>query len=59
MATMALENINPYSKLGLHRKPTYEEIANLISENEKLTGNLQIEMLHFSKQAPRVVILMD
>ena len=28
------------SKYGLRRKPTYEEITNLISENEKLTGTL-------------------
>lgn len=40
MATMALENINPYSKYGLTRRPTCEEIVNLIGENETLTGTL-------------------
>lgn len=40
MATATLENINPYSKYGLKRRPTYDEIANLISENETLTGTL-------------------
>ena len=40
MATMVLENTNPYSKYGLKRRPTYEEIANLIYENETLTGTL-------------------
>ena len=41
MATTAsLELINPYAKFGLKRRPTYEEIANLIGENEQLTGKL-------------------
>ena len=38
--TAVLENVNPYSKSGLKRRPTYDEIANLISENETLTGTL-------------------
>ena len=38
--TAVLENVNPYSKYGLKRRPTYDEIANLISENEALTGTL-------------------
>ena len=38
--TAVLENVNPYSKYGLKRRPTYDEIANLISENETLTGTL-------------------
>ena len=38
--TAVLENVNPYSKYGLKRRPTYNEIANLISENEALTGTL-------------------
>ena len=33
--TAVLENVNPYSKYGLTRKPTYEEIIGLIGENEK------------------------
>ena len=40
MATAVLENINKYSHLGLRRRPTYEEIINLIGENETLTGQL-------------------
>ena len=38
--TAVLENVNPYSKYGLKRRPTYEEIIGLIGENEKLTGQL-------------------
>ena len=38
--TAMLENVNAYSKLGLRRRPTYDEIANLIDENEQLTGEL-------------------
>ena len=42
MATTAsLELINPYAKFGLKRRPTYEEIANLIGENEQLAGKLR------------------
>ena len=37
---MALEMINPYSKYELKRRPTYDEIAGLIGENETLTGSL-------------------
>ena len=40
MTTASLENINAYSKYGLKRRPTYDEIANLISENETLAGTL-------------------
>ena len=40
MATAVIENVNKMSKYGLRRRPTYEEITNLISENEKLTGTL-------------------
>ena len=40
MATAILENHNKYSYLGLRRRPTYDEIANLIHENETLTGTL-------------------
>ena len=38
MVTQALELVNPYSKLGLKRRPTYDEIINLIDENETITG---------------------
>ena len=37
---MTLELINPYSKYGLKRRPTYDEIIGLIGENETLTGAL-------------------
>ena len=40
MATATLELINPYSKYGLKRRPTYDEIIGLIGENETLTGTL-------------------
>ena len=37
MATTAtLENVNKFSKIGLRRRPTYEEIIGLLDENEKL-----------------------
>ena len=37
MATTAtLENVNKFSKIGLRRRPTYQEIIGLIDENEKL-----------------------
>ena len=38
MATAVLENINPYAKYGLKRRPTYNEIIGLIGENETITG---------------------
>ena len=38
--TAVLENVNPYSKYGLKRRPTYDEIIGLIDDNEKLTGQL-------------------
>ena len=38
--TAILENHNKYSYLGLRRRPTYNEIINLIGENETLTGTL-------------------
>ena len=40
MATAILENVNPYSKYGLKRRPTYNEIIGLIDENETITGKL-------------------
>ena len=38
--TATLKMNNPYSKLGLKRRPTYDEIIGLISENETITGKL-------------------
>ena len=34
--TAKLENVNKFSKLGLRRRPTYEEVIGLLDENEKL-----------------------
>ena len=34
--TAKLENVNQFSKIGLRRRPTYEEIIGLLDENEKL-----------------------
>ena len=36
--TAKLENINKFRRLGLRRRPTYEEIIGLIDENETITG---------------------
>ena len=53
MATATLELINPYAKYGLKRRPTYDEIANLISENEQLTGALPNRDATFFKKTPQ------
>ena len=50
--TAILENINPYSKFGLRRRATYDEIANLIGENEKLTGQLPDRTATMFKASP-------
>ena len=52
-ATASLELINPYAKFGLKRRPTYEEIANLIGENEQLTGKLPNRDATFFKASPQ------
>ena len=51
--TQSLELINPYAKFGLKRRPTYEEIANLIGENEQLTGKLPNRDATFFKASPQ------
>ena len=51
MATAVLD-VNKMSKLGLRRKPTYEEITNLISDNEKNTGKLPNRDATFFKSSP-------
>ena len=43
---------NPYSKIGLKRRPTYDEVINLISENEKITGRLPDRNATFFKGSP-------
>ena len=40
MATAKLENINKFSKYGLRRRPTYQEILGLIDENKTLGSPL-------------------
>ena len=52
MATATLELVNPYSKLGLKRRPTYNEIINLIDENETIIGNLPDRTATFYKASP-------
>ena len=52
MTTAVIENVNKMSKYGLRRKPTYEEITNLISENEKLTGTLPNRDATFFRNSP-------
>ena len=43
---------NPYSKIGLKRRPTYDEIIGLISENETITGKLPNRDATFFKGSP-------
>ena len=52
MATATLEMNNPYAKIGLKRRPTYNEIINLIDENETITGNLPDRTATFYKASP-------
>ena len=52
MATATLELVNPYSKLGLKRRPTYDEVINLINENETITGNLPDRTATLYKASP-------
>ena len=40
MATATRELVNPYSKLGLKRRPTYDEITGSFNENDLITGRL-------------------
>ena len=51
--TQGLELINPYAKFGLKRRPTYEEIANLIGENDLITGKLPNRDATFFKASPQ------
>ena len=52
MATASLELINPYSKYGLKRRPTYNEIIGLIHENDTITGKLPDRTATFFKASP-------
>ena len=50
--TATLKMNNPYSKIGLKRRPTYDEIIGLISENETITGKLPDRNATFFKGSP-------
>ena len=50
--TATLKMNNPYSKIGLKRRPTYDEIIGLISENETITGQLPNRDATFFKGSP-------
>ena len=52
MATATLELVNPYSKYGFKRRPTYDEIINLINENETITGQLPDRTATLYKASP-------
>ena len=54
MATATLELVNPYSKIGLKRRPTYDEIISLIDENKTITvtGQLPDRTATFYKTSP-------
>lgn len=53
MATTTLEMINNlYSKYGLKRRPTYEEIIGLMGENDTITSKLANRDATFFKASP-------
>lgn len=53
MQTAKLELINPYAKYGLKRRPTHDEIAGLIYENQALAGALPDRDATFFKNTPQ------
>ena len=50
--TAKLENINKFSKYGLRRRPTYEEITNLLDENKQLGLPLPNRDATFFRNSP-------
>ena len=52
METAKLENINKFSKLGLRRRPTYDEIVNLLDENKKIGMPLPNRDATFFRNSP-------
>ena len=50
--TTAVIDTNKMSKLGLRRKPTYNEIIGMLDDNEKLTGKLPNRDATFFKGSP-------
>ena len=45
-------NVNKMSKIGLRRKPTYNEIIGMLDDNEKITGKLPNRDATFFKNSP-------
>ena len=50
--TAKLENINKFSRYGLRRRPTYEEVTNLLDENKKLGLPLPNRDATFFRNSP-------
>ena len=50
--TAKLENINKFSKYGLRRRPTYQEIIGLLDENKKLGLPLPNRDATFFRNSP-------
>ena len=50
--TAVLENVNAFSHLGFKRRPTYDEVINLINENETITGQLPDRTATLYKASP-------
>ena len=57
--TARFELVNPYQKYGLKRKPTFNEILGLLSEDQKLLRPFQTEQQHNLEIHHRVVSLME
>jgi hypothetical protein len=56
--TTSVIDTNKMSKLGLRRKPAYDEIIGMIDDSDKKQESYQIGMLHFLKVALKEVFLM-
>ena len=50
--TAKLENVNKFSRYGLRRRPTYEEVTNLLDENKKLGLPLPNRDATFFRNSP-------
>ena len=50
--TAKLENVNKFSRYGLRRRPTYDEITNLLDENKKLGLPLPDRSATFFRNSP-------
>ena len=56
MATAVIDT-NKMNKLGLRRKPTYQEIIGMLDDNDKITGKLPNRDATFFKSSPRRLFL--